>query len=421
MSGFLVTGGPADIGWTGYVPNSTAQYSTTVGTDLWIIGLIVVGVSGIIGAINFIVTIMSRRARGMSMVRLPMFCWNILVTSVLMLYAFPALTAALVMLLLDRHAGTSFFTVASGGDAILWQHVFWFFGHPEVYILALPFFGMVSEIIPVFSGKPLFGYTWMVVATVAIGFLSMGVWAHHMFTTGVINVAFFSLTSYAIAVPTGIKFFNWLATMYRGHLRLEVPLLWCLGFIYLFVIGGITGVIVASPPLDFAFQDTYFVVAHLHNVLVGGSVFALFGGLYFWFPKFTGRRLSDRVGRWHFWSWVIGFTVTFLPQYQLGALGMPRRYADYPATFPFEALNLISSLGSLLLAGGVLLFLVAVVDALRRPADQPADPWGGNSLEWWTSSPPPEHDFDSLPPIRSERPVYDARVRAAADQAPTQP
>ncbi len=413
MSGYLAAGGPADTGWTAYPPNSELQYSTTTGTDLWIVGLGLTGVATILGAVNFVATIYTRRAPGMSMLRVPMFCWTILVTSILILFSFPALTAALVMLLLDRRFGASFFIPAEGGDPLLWQHLFWFFGHPEVYILALPFFGILSEVIPVFSRKPLFGYRAMAFATVLIGAYSMSVWAHHMFTTGGINLPFFAITSFLIAVPTGIKIFNWLATMIRGRLTFPTPMLFATGFIYLFVIGGITGVIVASPPIDFHFQDTYFVVAHLHNVLVGGSVFAVFSGIYFWFPKAFGRRLSERLGKLHFWSWVVGFIVTFLPQYQLGADGMPRRYVDYPANTGWPELNAISSAGSLLLGLGMLPFLLAVVLAFRRPPDQPDDPWGGNSLEWWTSSPPPHHNFRSLPPIRSERPVWDARVAAS--------
>jgi cytochrome c oxidase subunit 1 len=409
LSGFLTAGGAADVGWTGYPPLSELRYSSTTGTDLWIVGLALTGVSSILGAINFIATIYGRRAPGMSMLRLPVFTWTVLVTSVLILFAFPALTGALVMLLLDRRLGAAFFDPAEGGSPILWQHLFWFFGHPEVYILVLPFFGIISEVVPVFSRKPLFGYRAFVVATIAIGAYSMSVWAHHMFTTGAVNNAFFAITSFAIAVPTGIKVFNWIATMVGGRLTFPTPMLFATGFVYLFVLGGISGVIVASPPLDFHFQDTYWVVAHFHNVLVGGTVFALFAGLYFWFPKITGRRLSEQLGRIHFWSWLVGFLLTFLPQYQLGALGMPRRYVDYAAAPGWAELNLLSTAGALLMAAGFVPFVVAVVIALRKPADQPNDPWGANSLEWWTSSPPPHHGFTSLPPIRSERPVYDAR------------
>ena len=417
LSGYFAAGGAADVGWTGYVPNSDLHYSTTTGTDLWIVGLALTGVATILGAINFTTTIYTRRAPGMSMLRMPMFCWNILVASILILFAFPALTGALAMLLFDRRFGAQFFVPAAGGDPILWQHLFWFFGHPEVYILALPFFGIISEVIPVFSRKPLFGYKVMVLATILIGAYSMSVWAHHMFTTGAINVAFFSLSSFIIAVPTGIKIFNWVATMFRGRLTFPTPMLFATGFIYLFVIGGITGVIVASAPIDYQFQDTYYVVAHLHNVLVGGSVFGIFAGIYFWFPKMTGRRLDERLGKIHFWSWVVGFILTFLPQYQLGASGMPRRYPDYAANPGWTELNLISTVGSLILGLGVIPFVFAVVAALRRPPDQPNDPWEANSLEWWTTSPPPHHDFTSLPPIRSERPVFDARETTRASDA----
>jgi cytochrome c oxidase subunit 1 len=418
MSGFLAAGGAADVGWTGYPPNSGLRYSATTGTDLWIVGLGLTGVASILGAINFIATIYGRRAPGMAMLRLPVFSWTILVTSVLILFAFPALTGALAMLLIDRRFGGAFFDPSEGGSPVLWQHLFWFFGHPEVYILALPFFGIISEVIPVFSRKPLFGYRAFIAATILIGAYSMSVWAHHMFTTGAVNNAFFAITSFAIAVPTGIKVFNWIATMIRGRLTFPTAMLFATGFIYLFVLGGISGVIVASPPLDFHFQDTYFVVAHFHNVLVGGSVFAIFAGLYFWFPKMTGRRLSERLGRLHFWSWVVGFVLTFLPQYQLGAAGMPRRYVDYPALAGWAELNLASTIGSMLMGLGIVPFLAAVVLALRRPADQPPDPWAANSLEWWTTSPPPHHDFTSLPAIRSERPVFDARMETPAAARP---
>jgi cytochrome c oxidase subunit 1 len=413
LSGYLATSGPADVGWTGYAPNSSLTYSTTTGTDLWIVGLMLVGIASILGAINFVATLYTRRAPGMSMLRMPMFCWNVLVASILILFSFPALTAALAMLLLDRRFGASWFEPAAGGDALLWQHLFWFFGHPEVYIVALPFFGIISEVIPVFSRKPLFGYRYLVMATVLIGAFSFTVWAHHMFTTAGVSLPFFSIATFLIAIPTGIKFFNWIATMWGGRITFETPMLWAMGFLFIFIFGGISGVILGSPALDFGFQDTYFVVAHLHNVLIGGTVFALFAGIYFWFPKMTGRRLSERLGRIHWLAWVVGFTVTFLPQYQLGADGMPRRIADYASDAGWTLLNQISTVGAFLLAIGTIPFLLAVAGALRRPPDQPSDPWGGNSLEWATTSPPPEHDFDRLPPIRSERPVFDARMAAA--------
>ena len=415
MSGFLTTGGAAAAGWTGYAPLSGPTYSPNPGMDLWIMGVGLVGISGILGALNFLVTIYTRRAPGMRIFRIPMFTWTMLVTSVLILFAFPSITAALAMLFIDRHFGGGFFDPTQGGDPVLWQHLFWFFGHPEVYILILPYFGIMSEVIPVFSSKPLFGYRLMVLATISIAALSMGVWAHHMFTTGQVDLPFFAIMSLLIAVPTGIKIFNWTATMWRGSLRFSVPMLWCLGVLYVFTIGGITGVMLASPPIDYQAQDTYFVVAHLHNVLIGGTVFAGFAGIYFWFPKMTGRTLSERLGRLHFASWVIGFALTFIPQYILGSEGMPRRIADYPASPGWADLNLVSTIGALVLAAGTLPFLLAVVRALRQPADAPPDPWGGNSLEWATTSPPPPHNFDRLPPIRSLRPVFDARMAALAE------
>jgi cytochrome c oxidase subunit 1 len=413
LAGYLTVSGPADIGWTGYPPNAERPYSTTIGTDLWLVGLALTGVASIFGAVNFLTTTLTRRAPGMSMLRLPMFTWNVLVMSVLILFSFPALTGALMLLLIDRRLGGTIFLPGLGGEPILWQHLFWFFGHPEVYIVALPFFGIISEVIPVFSRKPLFGYRFMVVATILIGAYSFTVWAHHMFTTGLVNVPYFSALTFLIAVPTGIKFFNWLGTMWGGDLRFETPMLWALGFFFTFLFGGITGVILGSPPIDYHLHDTYYVVAHLHNVLIGGTVFALFAGIYFWFPKLTGRRLSERLGRLHVGAWVVGFALTFLPQYQLGASGMPRRYADYPPDAGWTTLNALSTVGALLLGLGTIPFLVAVVLALRRPADQPADPWEANSLEWATTSPPPPHDFVTLPPIRSERPVWDARHAAS--------
>jgi len=415
LSSFLVQGGPAAIGWTGYTPLSDVTYEPAVGVDLWIVGLILTGLSAVLGAVNFVATIYGRRAPGMTLFRMPIFTWNILVTGLLILFAFPPLTAALAMLFIDRHLGGTFFLPALGGSAVLWQHIFWFFGHPEVYILILPFFGVITEIVSVFSRKPIFGYAAFVLATIAIASLSMSVWAHHMFTTGVVSNPFFSIASFAIAVPTGIKFFNWIATMWRGHLTFETPMLWAIGFLYLFLLGGITGIIVASPPLDYHVQDTYFVVAHFHNTLIGGSVFAIFAGLYYWFPKMTGRRLSERLGRIHFALWVLGFTLTFLPQYELGLLGMPRRIADYGAATGWTDLNALSTVGAAVLGLGVLPFLVAVAAALRRPPDQGPDPWGGATLEWWTDSPPPPGNFRNLPPIRSVRPVFDARLDAGRE------
>ena len=415
--GFATLGGAANFGWTAYPPLADRTFSPQVGADLWIVGLALTGISAILGAVNFLATIIGRRAPGMTMLRLPMFTWGVIATSVLMLFAFPPLTAALAMLFIDRHAGGGFFNPALGGDPILYQHLFWFFGHPEVYILILPFFGIVSEVVPVFSRKPLFGYRAMIFSFIVIAGYSMGVWAHHMFTTGAVSLPFFSLTSYIIAVPTGIKFFNWIATMWGGRLRFPTPMLFCLGLMYVFLVGGVTGVILASPPLDFHLHDTYFVVAHMHTVMVGGTVFAAFAGIYFWFPKATGRRLSEPLGKAHFVLWTAGTTLTFAPQYQLGASGMPRRYADYAAVPGWPELNVLSTAGALLLAVSMVPFALAIAAALRRPPDGVDDPWDANSLEWWTSSPPPHHNFRSLPPIRSERPTFEARHPEAARAA----
>jgi cytochrome c oxidase subunit 1 len=417
LLGFPTATGAAAAGWTAYVPLSDASHSVGPGMDLWLAGIALVGFSGIAGAVNFIATIFGRRAPGMTMFRMPILTWNILVTSTLILFAFPALTAAVAMLVIDRHFGGTWYDPGIGGDALLWQNLFWFFGHPEVYILVLPAFGIVSEVIPTFSRRPLFGYRLVIFATIAIAGLSMAVWAHHMFTTGFVSLPFFSLMSLLIAVPTGIKMFNWLATMLRGQIVLSVAMMWAIAVIYVFVIGGITGVILASPPLDYQFQDTYFVVAHFHNTLIGGTVFAIFAGIYFWFPKMTGRFLDERLGRLQVYMWVIGFILTFLPQYVLGAEGMPRRIADYAPSTGWQGLNALSTLGGVIMALGMIPFLVAVVRALRGPRTAGDDPWEGNSLEWATSSPPPHHNFDKLPRIRSERPVFDARMAAAAAAA----
>jgi cytochrome c oxidase subunit 1 len=411
LSGFATASGAADTGWTGYAPLTLGRNTPGPGLDLWIMGVGMVGISGILGAVNFMATIYARRAPGMHMWRMPVFTWNMLITSLLILFAFPPLTAALAMLFLDRRFGATFFDPAAGGDPILWQHLFWWFGHPEVYIIALPFFGIVSEIIPVFSRKPLFGYRLIILATISIAGLSMAVWAHHMFTTGLVSLPFFSLTSLLIAVPTGIKIFNWSATMIGGRITFPTAMLFATGVIYVFVVGGITGVMLASPPLDYDFQDTYFVVAHMHNVIIGSTVFATFAGMYFWFPKMTGRFLSERLGKVHFWTWIVGFTMTFLPQYQLGLAGMPRRVADYPNYPGWAELNLISSIGAVLLGLGTIPLFLAVFRALRQPPTATDDPWEANSLEWATASPPPHHNFRRLPPIRSERPVFDERMR----------
>ncbi|WP_435827163.1 aa3-type cytochrome oxidase subunit I [Nonomuraea dietziae] len=408
VSGFLTPNGAASFGWFAYTPLSNAISSPGMGGDLWIMGLALSGLGTILGSVNFITTIICMRAPGMTMFRMPMFTWNILLTSMLVLMAFPVLAAALLALEADRKLGTHIFAPETGG-AMLWQHLFWFFGHPEVYIIALPFFGIVTEILPVFSRKPLFGYISLVGATIAIAGLSITVWAHHMFATGQVLLPFFSFMTFLIAVPTGVKFFNWIGTMWRGHLSFESPMLFSIGFLITFLLGGLTGVILASPPLDFQISDSYFVVAHFHYVVFGTVVFAMFAGFYFWWPKFTGRMLNDRLGKVHFWLLFIGFHTTFLVQHWLGVVGFPRRYADYAPTDGFTDLNLISSVGAFVLGASTLPFFYNVWKTWRSaPKVTVDDPWGyGGSLEWATSCPPPRHNFTSLPRIRSERPAFD--------------
>ncbi len=409
VAGFATPGGAADGGWTFYLPLNDAVNSPSSGTDFWIIGLAISGLGTILGGVNMVTTVITLRAPGMTMFRMPIFTWNILVTSLLILLAFPILTSALLVLWVDRHLGAQVFASQNGG-AILWQHLFWFFGHPEVYILALPFFGIVSEIFPVFSRKPCFGYKGLVLATLSIGALSLTVWAHHMFATGAVLLPFFSFMSFLIAVPTGLKFFNWIGTMWKGSITFETPMLFSIGFLVTFLFGGLTGVVLASPPIDFQVSDSYFVVAHFHYVLFGTIVFAAYAGVYFWFPKFTGRYMNERLGKLHFWLTFLGFHTTFLVQHWLGAEGMPRRYADYLPGDGFTTLNTISTLGSFLLGFSMLPFLYNVYHSYRfGEVVTSDDPWGhGNSLEWATSCPPPRHNFTSMPRIRSERPAFEA-------------
>lgn len=409
-AGFLTPGGAASFGWFAYAPLSNTTFSPGVGGDLWVFGLALTGFGTILGAVNFITTIITMRAPGMTMFRMPIFCWNTLITSILVLMAFPPLAAALFALGADRRLGAQVFNPENGG-AILWQHLFWFFGHPEVYIIALPFFGIVSEIIPVFSRKPIFGYTGLVFATITIAALSMTVWAHHMYVTGAVLLPFFALMTMLIAVPTGVKFFNWIGTMWRGKLTYETPMLWTLGFMVSFLFGGLTGVILASPVLDFHVSDTYFVVAHFHYVIFGTVVFAMFAGFYFWWPKFTGKMLDERLGKIHFWLLFIPFHGTFLVQHWLGAMGMQRRIPNYLPEEGFGLMNQISTISSVLLALSTLPFLWNIYITWKKaPKVTEMDPWGfGASLEWATSCPVPRHNFTSLPPIRSERPALDAR------------
>ncbi|SJN08039.1 Cytochrome c oxidase polypeptide I [Leucobacter sp. 7(1)] len=407
VGGFVTPQGSASFGWFAYAPLSSEVYSPGVGGNLWVLGLALSGFATILGSVNFITTLICMRAPGMTMWRMPVFSWNIMVTSILVLVAFPVLAAALLGLAADRILGAQVFS--GEGGAILWQHLFWFFGHPEVYIIALPFFGIVSEIFPVFSRKPIFGYKTLIYATIAIAALSLTVWAHHMYVTGSVLLPFFSLMSMLIAVPTGVKIYNWIGTMWRGSITFETPMLWSLGFLVTFVFGGLTGVILASPPLDFHITDTYFVVAHFHYVVFGTVVFAMFAGFYFWWPKWTGKRLNERLGKIHFWVLFIGFHMTFLIQHWLGVKAMPRRYYSYLPSDDVTWMNQLSTVGSMILAASMLPFFLNVyITARRAPRVTHNDPWGfGRSLEWATTCPPPRHNFVSIPRIRSESPAFD--------------
>ena len=416
LSGFLTPGGAAANGWVSYPPLAGPAFSGT-GEDLWLLAVALVGTSSILGAINFMVTIFKMRAPGMTMFRLPILVWTILVTSVLVLMATPVLTSGLIMLFIDRNYGGHFFDPANGGNAVLWQNIFWFYSHPAVYIMILPAMGIISEILPVFSRKPLFGYKAFIFATAAIGALGFSVWAHHMFTTGQVFLPFFSLMTFLIAVPTGVKMFNWIATMWRGQLTFSTPLLYAIGFLAMFLIGGINGAFSAAVPVDFALHDTYWIVAHLHYVLFGGSVFGVMAGIYYWFPKMTGRMLNETLGKVQFVLMLIGFNLTFFPMHQLGLAGMPRRIADYSASAGWSDLNLVASIGGFIIAFSMLPFLFNVFISLRNGRLAGDDPWEANTLEWSTSSPPPPYNFDRLPDIRSERPVFDDRHGIARPHA----
>ncbi len=401
---------PPDAGWFAYAPLTEVPFTLRHNVDWWILGLLVVGFGTIATGINLVVTVITERAPGMSMRRMPVFVWMSFVTGFLILYAIPSLTAAQIMLLFDRNVGTKFFTPATGGDPILWQHLFWWFGHPEVYIMVLPAFGIISEVIPVFSRKPLFGRVIVIASGCMIGFLSFGVWAHHMFTVGLgfpAEVAF-GAASMAIAVPTGVKIFNWIATMWGGRLRMTTAMLFCVAFIAQFTIGGITGVQFANVPLDWQLTDSYYVVGHFHYVLFGGTAFAMFAGTYYWFPKMFGRMLSERLGRWHFWLMVIGFNVTFFPMHILGLMGMPRRVHTYPNLPWWGTLNFVETIGAFLMAFATLLFVINIFESARSGERSGDNPWDAWTLEWATSSPPPDYNFASIPPvaITDSRPLY---------------
>jgi cytochrome c oxidase subunit I len=411
---------PPQAGWTSYAPLSDDAYMPGGGIDAWIFLIHLTGLSSLVGAINFVATIHNMRAPGMSWGRMPLFVWSILVYSYLLIAALPAIAAAVTMLLTDRHFGTAFYDPTGGGDPMLWQHLFWFFGHPEVYIMILPAFGIISEILPVFARKPIFGYKAIAAATVAIAFLGLLVWAHHMFTTPTSTVVliFFMLSSFAIAVPTGIKIFNWIATLWKGSIVFKTPLYFAAALPALFVIGGISGVILAVFPVDWQLHDSYFVVAHLHYVLFGGSVFGIFAGVYFWFPKMTGRMMSEGLGKLSFWVMFVGFNMTFLVQHSAGLSGMPRRVYDYSGDLGVNGYNLISTIGSFLLGIGVLLTVINALRSYRHGKVAGNDPWKGNTLEWFVQSPPPVNNFDVVPRIRSVEPMKDIRREIARSGEP---
>jgi cytochrome c oxidase subunit I len=409
--GLYGAGSAPDVGWFAYSPLTGRAFSRGNSTDYWNLAILVSGIGTVATSVNLVATTLCMRCRGMTLGRMPLLVWMMLVVSGMTLIILPPLSAAQIMLLLDRFLGAHFFDTQAGGSAVLWQHFFWFFGHPEVYVLVLPAFAFASEIIPVFSRKVIFGYPMLVAATVAIGFISMGVWAHHMFTVGLGRTpnALFAASTMLIAVPTGVKIFNWLGTIYGGRIRFSTPMLFCTAFLFQFLCAGLTGVMLAVVPFDWQLSDSYFVVAHFHFVLIGGILFNIFAAIYYWFPKATGRMLGERLGRWHFWLLVIGFNLTFVTLHVAGVLGMPRRIYTYPADRGWDLWNLVATLGVPMQAGAVLLFLVNVIVSLRQGKPAGDDPWDAWTLEWATTSPPPPYNFDTLPEVRSRRPLWDLK------------
>jgi cytochrome c oxidase subunit I len=404
-------GAAPDTGWFGYANLTSRQYSPGMHVDFWMLGLQILGIASLAAAVNFFVTILNMRAPGMTLMRMPMFTWMSFITQVLLLLAFPVITVALILLMFDRFFGTHFYVPSGGGDPLLWQHLFWIFGHPEVYILILPAFGIASEVLPVFSRKPLFGYAAMVFSGVFIAFLGFGVWAHHMFATGMgpISDTFFSLSTMLIAIPTGVKIFNWMGTVWGGSVQYRVPMYFALAFIAMFIIGGLSGVMHASPPADLQQTDTYFVVAHFHYVMFGGSIFALVAGGYYWWPKMFGRILDERLGKLHFWLMLIGFNLTFFPMHILGLNGMPRRVYTYPEGLGFETLNRLETVGAFILGFSFLIFLINIIKTTRGPRNAPADPWNGSTLEWSIPSPPQEWNFAEIPVVHGRDPLWEAK------------
>jgi len=420
MHASFLVGQVPDAGWFSYANLTSTTYSPNDGLDFWALGLLVLGVSSVAAALNFMVTIINMRCPGMTMMRMPVFIWMTLITSILLVLAFPVITVGLVELVLDRNFGTHFFDTSGGGDPILWQHLFWVFGHPEVYILILPPMGVVSEILPTFSRKPLFGYPVVIFSGIVIGFMSWAVWSHHMFTTGMGPTALtvFTITTMLIAVPTGVKIFNWIGTMWGGSIEFKTPMLFAIGFISLFIIGGLSGVSHAVAPSDFQQQDTYYIVAHIHYVLFGGSIFGILAGMYYWFPKLTGRMMGEGLGKWNFWLTFIGMNLTFFPMHYVGLNGMPRRIYTYSEEFGWGLLNSLSSLGYVVLFIGMLLLVINIIKSLRNGRVAGHDPWDAPTLEWSISSPPPVYNFAEIPRVEGRDPYWTTKRRAEAAGQP---